>query len=207
MINSTALAKGDVIRINAQGAEKSLRGKKDGITYFGCKKKSLPVNDNIESKEIINDILLKNKDADTNSRHRGRHFQIEYSPETNNYKIRDLGIGFGAFTKIDQPILLKDNNLLSMGSSFLIVNFNDDGKESLAYSNSQDVGGSSKKSELSSSPYIAQRLGIFSYKEASDVINSIGNEDFSEKKTGPSNTIGAPDITIKIFGGPNYGEV
>lgn len=148
------------------GAEGSLRGKKDGITYFGCKKKSKPMNENFEAAEIINDIVIRNKDTDTNNRHRGRHFQIEFDSEINGYKIRDLGIGFGAFTKIDHPLILKDNNLLSMGSSFLIINFSEDFRESLAYSNSQegdDQQRTGKKSMPSASPY-NEVLALSTYK-------------------------------------------
>lgn len=114
------------------------------------------MNENFETAEIINDVVIRNKDADTNNRHRGRHFQIEFCLDTNTYKIRDLGIGFGAFTKIDHPLILKDNNLLSMGSSFLIINFSDEFRESLAYSNSQEPEDqrTAKKIQInSSSPF------------------------------------------------------
>lgn len=118
------------------GAEHSLRGKKDGVTYFGCKKKIKAGEKGLG--EIVNDVVIPNKDKETNDRHRGRHFQIGYSIDTNTYKIRDLGIGFGAFIKLEHPLILKENNLISMGSSFLIINFAEELKESLAYSNSQD---------------------------------------------------------------------
>lgn len=38
------------------------------------------------------------------------------------YLIRDLGIGFGAFVRLDRPLELRDNHLLNMGESFIIVN-------------------------------------------------------------------------------------
>ena len=38
VLGSEAISKGTIITINAQGAVESLRNKKDGITYFGCKK-------------------------------------------------------------------------------------------------------------------------------------------------------------------------
>lgn len=106
------------------------------MTYFGCKKKIKAVGGGLS--EIVNDVVIPNKDKDTNDRHRGRHFQIEYSVDANSYKIRDLGVGFGAFIKLEHPLLLKENNLISMGSSFLIINFTEELKESLAYSNSQE---------------------------------------------------------------------
>jgi hypothetical protein len=36
---------------------------------------------------------------------RGRHFQIEYKFETNKYCVRDLGVGFGTFAKLDFPLV------------------------------------------------------------------------------------------------------
>lgn len=62
------------------------------------------------------------KDKDTANRHRGRHFQIAYSIERDQYFIRDLGIGVGAFVKIEEDIIIKDNYLLSLGESFIIIN-------------------------------------------------------------------------------------
>ena len=40
MVNSDCFAKGTVLKFNALGIEGSLRGEKDGFTYFGLKKKS-----------------------------------------------------------------------------------------------------------------------------------------------------------------------
>lgn len=48
--------------------------------------------------------------------------QIEFNIEKNSYSIKDLGIGFGAFVKLEIPLELKDNHLLNMGESFIIVN-------------------------------------------------------------------------------------
>jgi hypothetical protein len=49
--------------------------------------------------------------------------QIEFSLENRGkYLIKDLGIGFGAFVRLDRPLELKDNYLLNMGESFIIVN-------------------------------------------------------------------------------------
>ena len=224
VINSTTLAKGTTLLINAQGLKNSLRGKKDGFTYFGCKKKSKPLNK--EKSEILNDFIIRNKDPETNDRHRGCHFQIEYCIESNSYRIKDLGIGFGAFVKIDQPLVLKDNNLLSMGSSFLIINFSEDMKESLVYSNSQEMAENNQNStngnfaasttnNLSDKPLYKRNL------MNSPVLNKKflkGSEISSENPALMANISGTgeyttkpasitPDITIKIFGGPNYGDV
>jgi len=47
--------------------------------------------------------------------------QIEFNLE-RGYMIKDLGIGFGAFVRLDRPLELKDNHLINMGESFIIVN-------------------------------------------------------------------------------------
>lgn len=139
--------------------------------------------------EIVNDFIIRTKEPEANERHRGRHFQIEYCVESDVYKIRDLGIGFGAFVKVDHPLLLRDNNLLSMGNSFLIVNLEDDQNESLMYTASQDLA-------LKDLPFIANmnndEKGL--KKGIKDGVSAAGGSRSS-------------DITIKIFGGPNYGEV
>jgi hypothetical protein len=101
-----------------------LRGKKDGYVFFGCKKHA---NKNLAGngmpREIVNDFIIPSKDKETEKRHRGRHMQIEYSLEQGGkYLIKDLGIGFGAFVKLDRPLELKDNHLLNIGESFIIVN-------------------------------------------------------------------------------------
>ena len=38
------------------------------------------------------------------------------------YKIKDLGIGYGAFVKLTKPIILRDNYLLNMGESYIVAN-------------------------------------------------------------------------------------
>ena len=45
------------------------------------------------------------------------------------YKIRDLGIGLGAYMRIenssDRPYVLKDNQIINVGSTLLLVNIMD----------------------------------------------------------------------------------
>ena len=38
------------------------------------------------------------------------------------YKIKDLGVGYGAFVKLTRPIILRDNFLLNMGESYIVAN-------------------------------------------------------------------------------------
>lgn len=67
-------------------------------------------------------MVIKTKDKELSRKHRGRHFQIQYSLISNSYKIKDLGVGFGAYVRIDEPLVLKDNYLITMGESFFIIN-------------------------------------------------------------------------------------
>lgn len=119
VISSTVLPKGKVINISALGADGSFRGAKDGRTYFGCRKRAEKGN---KDSQILNDILIPASDPDLTERHRGRHFQIEYDPFRESYFIKDLGTGFGAFVKLDSQLYLRDNNLLHIGESFVVVN-------------------------------------------------------------------------------------
>lgn len=40
--------------------------------------------------------------------------------------MKDLGIGFGTFVMLDNPLELKDNHLVNLGESFIIVNIIND---------------------------------------------------------------------------------
>ena len=128
--------------------------------------------------------MIRCRDPDTNDRHRGRHFQIEYIIESNSYKIRDLGVGFGAFVRLEQPLVLKDNNLLSLGTSFLIINIEED---PFMYTVSKDQ------------PVEGQEL----------LLNGTQNDEWKSKGglTDRGRSGRNHEIAIKIFGGPNYGEI
>ncbi|CAG9321255.1 unnamed protein product [Blepharisma stoltei] len=116
VLSSSSLPKNTVICINALGYENSLRAIKDGTTYFGCKKR------NKHKGEIINDIVIPPQDKSLAEKHRGQHFQIIYSVESDTYFIKDLAIGFGTFVRLLYPLELKDNYLLHIGDNFLLIN-------------------------------------------------------------------------------------
>lgn len=73
-------------------------------------------------KEIVNDFVIPTKNEEEKEKHRGRQFQIYYDLDTKTYKIKDLGIGYGAFVKLSSPLVLKDNFLLNMGESYIVAN-------------------------------------------------------------------------------------
>ena len=72
------------------------------------------------------DYSLPLKDETEISKHIGKHFQIEYALDKKSYMLKDLGNGYGAFVRLDFPQVLKDNNLLSVGESFIVVNLIDE---------------------------------------------------------------------------------
>lgn len=55
--------------------------------------------------------------------HKGRHFQIWFDIPTKRYYIKDLGIGFGVFKKMEfGKTVLKDNMLINIGEAYIVVN-------------------------------------------------------------------------------------
>jgi hypothetical protein len=120
VISSTSLAKNTTLLITPHGYELSLRGLRDGVTYFGCKKR-LKSPFGTGQGEIINDFVIPTKERDLADKHRGRHFQIMFNPDRLSYHLKDLGVGFGVFVKTSEPLKLKDNQLFQIGSSFVVV--------------------------------------------------------------------------------------
>ena len=78
--------------------------------------------DNYQQKEIVNDFVIPTKNEEEKEKHRGRQFQIYFDPDSFKYKIKDLGVGYGAFVKLTRPIVLRDNFLLNMGESYIVAN-------------------------------------------------------------------------------------
>jgi hypothetical protein len=83
---------------------------------------NLKGNLSLFQKEIINDFVIPTKNEEEKEKHRGRQFQICFDPESMSYKIKDLGVGYGAFVKLTRPLILRDNFLLNMGESYLVAN-------------------------------------------------------------------------------------
>ena len=66
--------------------------------------------------------MIPTKNEDEKEKHRGRQFQIYFDVTSRRYKIKDLGIGYGAFVKLTKPLVLRDNFLLNMGESYIVAN-------------------------------------------------------------------------------------
>jgi len=80
-----------------------------GVVFFGNKRK-------IEkSGEKINDFIIPSESNPI----RGRHFMIHYCMESQNYYIRDLGIGSGVYIKLEYSYKLTSDILVKIGESHL----------------------------------------------------------------------------------------
>ncbi|OMJ93727.1 hypothetical protein SteCoe_3295 [Stentor coeruleus] len=111
VVNSGPIPKDTHFKITNYGLENSKRTFKDGKVYFGCKRKDRNI--------IINDIVIPVQNKEIQEHHRGRHFCIYYSIEKDSFCIRDLGKGFGAYVRLDSSLILKENMIINIGSSFL----------------------------------------------------------------------------------------
>ncbi|CAD8211847.1 unnamed protein product [Paramecium octaurelia] len=81
------------------------------VIYFGCKYK------NNRGGYKINDFKIPSIDNKLNKKNRGQHFYIKYDYQNQNFRIKDLGIGFGCFFKASE-IQLQNNTLITMGSMY-----------------------------------------------------------------------------------------
>jgi hypothetical protein len=118
VVNSGPIPKDTRFVIRHQGLENSKRRLKDGKVYFGTKRK--------ERGTVINDIVIPSQSREKSDQPRGRHFVISYHLEKASYFIRDLGQGFGVYARVDSPLVnstqvIKDNMIISIGSSFLAL--------------------------------------------------------------------------------------
>ncbi|CAD8204275.1 unnamed protein product [Paramecium pentaurelia] len=81
------------------------------VIYFGCKHK------NKKGGYKINDYKIPSIDNKLNKKNRGQHFYIKYDYQNQNFRIKDLGIGFGCFYKVNE-IKLQNNTLITMGQMY-----------------------------------------------------------------------------------------
>lgn len=100
---------GTQFEIFPYGLKSSLRNSKDGCVYAGCSEKSGMVR--------INDIILPEDEKGVGS----RHFMIQYFKEKGTYMIKDMGEGMGTFIRLDKPLRLQNNFIVSFGESHVII--------------------------------------------------------------------------------------
>lgn len=78
-------------------------------------------------QKVVNDFVIPSRFNDKNQQHKGRHFQIWFDLFTKQYYIRDLGIGFGVFKKMNPgQVVLKDNMLVNIGEAYIVVSLHND---------------------------------------------------------------------------------
>ena len=103
------------IRIFPQGIEPPVRNLRDGVVYFGCKRKDLQGN-------TVVDYVCNLSNKSLSDKYRGPHFMIYFDLSEKAYFLHDLALGFGSFLRITETLVLEDDFLLSIGESFMLVN-------------------------------------------------------------------------------------
>ena len=80
---------------------------------------------------VVNDFVIPQRNhQDTQDQQWGRHFQIWFDIHEKNYFIKDLGIGFGVFKKMESGCaVLKDNMLVNVGEAYIVINLLPEGAE------------------------------------------------------------------------------
>jgi hypothetical protein len=118
VISSNTLEVNMTFVLTPDGCTASLRQLRDRATYFGCKKRSR-LEDG-QKGGVVNDIVIP-LDSAVSEMHRGRHFQISFDVKSESYFLQDLGVGFGCYLKLTQPITLVDEQLIQVGRGFVVL--------------------------------------------------------------------------------------
>ena len=128
VIGSQSMSFGTKIKIDKMGLiGKSLRNIKSNITYFGFIE---DLNLNNEKNDNSIDYLIPQKkfedEENDNVKFIGRFFRIYFNNKNFNYYLRDLGNCLGTYVKIKESILLKNEDMINVGDTYLIFNFEND---------------------------------------------------------------------------------
>lgn len=114
ILESLGATPGTVININAAGCINSLRKQQDSKIFIGSALED-------SSGVIINDLAILEEDKGMGK----MHLVINYNSPTKKYTIKDLGQGTGTFVRIDHPLNLKENYIISYGESHMAIQFLD----------------------------------------------------------------------------------
>ena len=92
---------------------------------------------------------------------KGRHYYIKYDKLKGKYYVRDLGIGYGVFAKIENKLILfstkdKENQLdsllLNLGQTYIVISFSfldsKENEEPISFLTIRIFGKNSKDSKL-----------------------------------------------------------
>ena len=178
-----------------------LRIAPDSFTYFGSMAE-LPMDSNENSdfdmankgevpSVIVNDFVIPPRNKDSAEQHRGRHFQIWFDVGLSSqqqivgYYIKDLGIGFGVFKRMD----VESNDQVLMLA----------GLPTPALGEKGGVVGYTSMPQFNTGCIVLKDNMLINIGEAYIVVN-LFPEGVDED--GPHSM-----LKLKIFGGSNNGEV
>mmetsp|Transcript_334 Transcript_334/g.354 ORF Transcript_334/g.354 Transcript_334/m.354 type:complete len:247 (+) Transcript_334:6-746(+) len=119
ILESLGSTPGTVININAGGCINSLRKKQDSHTYIGSALE--------DSTGVLNDLAILEEEKGMGK----MHLVITFNPTVKKYSIKDLGQGTGTFVRIDNPLKLKENYIISFGESHMAIQFLDPNEDSI----------------------------------------------------------------------------
>lgn len=81
----------------------------------------IPMN-NPNNSDVSKDVQpSQNPMMGGGNNHQGRQFYIQFDPFDRQYKIRDLGKGYGAFAKLQGSIVIRDSFLINIGESYVVA--------------------------------------------------------------------------------------
>lgn len=109
IIDSEELEIGKEFKISQEGLVSSLRKHKDGCVYAGSKLS--------EEGKVLNDIVLSAKEKGVGD----QHFQVKYNSDKSVFTLKDLGQGDGTFIRLDKPLLLQSNQIISFGDTHVSI--------------------------------------------------------------------------------------
>ena len=58
-----------------------------------------------------------------NDKNKGIFFKIYYNPVNHLYFLKDMGVGYGTFIKLQEETVIKENSIVNIGESYLIFSF------------------------------------------------------------------------------------
>lgn len=160
-----------VLKINPLGLfgkVLGLRRKFDGVTYFGVEAKNKNNPNNNPSQDMLqndfyleiensqyNDLVINNTyTTDTFQPFSPRLFRINFDIDTMKYYIKDLYTGISTFTCINNETVLKNNSVVNIGESYILLTFGDEDNA---------IGSSKKQNEV-------ELINIKVYNKASQLI-------------------------------------
>ena len=93
----------------------------------------------VEAKDNKNNNNNANLISTNYEKNKNVFFKIFYDYDKHIFYLMDLGIGYGTFFKIEEDIIIKDNNIINIGESYLIFSFKQNNMENEDEFNEDDL--------------------------------------------------------------------